>query len=95
MNVNEVALYSIIIGGSCLVFLEWMAHRQQKLVAIQLRATKDRLVKLSKLVEDIEKVEHEMHKAAVDKVDRRNLEMIMRETLEFLGEKRGIKAGVG
>ncbi|MFH1750164.1 MAG: hypothetical protein ABH863_00640 [Candidatus Micrarchaeota archaeon] len=88
MNVNDIIMYLIIVSGGVLVLLAYMAHKQQKLMVHQLGAQKERLSKLSQLVEDIEKVEHQMHKAAVDKVDKRNLEMIMRETLDFLGEKR-------
>ncbi|MEK6953444.1 MAG: hypothetical protein AABX01_00430 [Candidatus Micrarchaeota archaeon] len=88
MNVNDVVLYCIIIASALLVVLEFLAHKHQKLMHHQLYGSKERLSKLSRLVEEIEGVEKQMHVAATEKVDRRNLDLIMRETIDFLGEKR-------
>ncbi len=87
MNVNDVVLYGVIVGAAALTFLSFRAHRQQKNLMHKLRGSKERLVKLVKLTQDVEKVENEMAKAAVEKVDKRNLDLIMRETIDFLEEK--------
>jgi hypothetical protein len=92
VDVNDVVLYGIIIGGGILVMLGYLAHQQQKKLMEQLKHTKDRLSKLAQLVDEIEKVEYEMHKASVEKVDRRNLDLIMKETLEFINEKQVVVA---
>lgn len=88
MNVNDVVLYSIIISAAVLAYLALMAHREQKMMLQKLKGSGEKLGKLSNLVKEVEKVEHQMHKAAVEKVDRRNLDLIIKETLEFLNEKR-------
>jgi hypothetical protein len=88
LNVNDVVLYCIILGGGSLIYLAYLAHQEQKRLLSELKSTKERLAKLSNLIVDVEKVEHEMHKAAIEKVDKRNLELIIKETLDYLGEKR-------
>lgn len=92
MNVNDVVLYGIILGCVALSYLAYLAHQEQKRLLHQLKGVKERLGKLNGLVVDVEKVENEMHRAAVEKVDKRNLELIIRETLDFLKEKEAIPA---
>lgn len=70
-----------------MTFLAYKAHESQKKLAHSLKGIKDRLGKLNKLVEDVEHVENQMHLAAVEKVDKRNLDLIIKETLSFIKEK--------
>ncbi|MEK6843785.1 MAG: hypothetical protein AABY04_04810 [Candidatus Micrarchaeota archaeon] len=87
MNINDVVLYCIIIGGGGMAFLAYKAHQAQKKLAHSLNGIKERLGKLNKLVLDVENIENQMHLAAVEKVDKRNLDLIIKETLSFIREK--------
>lgn len=87
MNINDVALYGIIISCAILAYLAYLAHQEQKRLLKSLHTVKERLNKLERLVSDVDKVEHEMHNAAIEKVDKKNLDLIMRETLEFLNDR--------
>ena len=92
MNINELLLYAIILSCLAMAYLTYVAHKHQRRLLDDLKKSKDRLSKLNALLIDVEKVEHEMHNAAVEKVDKRNLELIMRETLEFINEKNTLTA---
>ncbi|MFH1257632.1 MAG: hypothetical protein ABIG96_04640 [Candidatus Micrarchaeota archaeon] len=92
MGINEILLYAIILSCGIMAYFVYAAHKEQKRLLGDLKGVKERLNKLNALLVDVEKVEHEMHKAAVEKVDKRNLELIMKETLEFINEKGAAQA---
>ncbi|MBU1196966.1 hypothetical protein KJ765_00485 [Candidatus Micrarchaeota archaeon] len=93
MDVNQFVAYGFVVGLIAYSVLAYHAHRNMRNMIKGLDKEKHRMTKLENHVSELDRdVKHLKHSMA-QKVERRSLERIFAETIEFI-ERNSAKVAV-
>lgn len=84
VDVNQVVLYGFVLSMALFAFLSWQAHNNLREVLKGLKHVNERANKLDRSVSALGADVKNLKEGIAKKVERRSLERILEESIEFI-----------